>query len=534
MGIDLAGSIVPGPRPDWYDVPPGQAAPLLTVLASTPLAAVPGVQIVEDKRRKSLRIFIHRSHLPLLEHGVCYARPHAVCSIATAASAWRPLPRQVEGALFLRTRRGAALIWEMRLGKTPAALLAHDLSDGPLAIVCPPDVRAVWEAWVPKVFPGVEPVVLEGRTFSKKYATAPVVILHYHILQAWQSLKPARTIFDEAHVLSNARAEWTGAALGLATRSGAVNLLTGTPVWNQPRGLFPLLQLVNPGAWGTKTIFGQRYCGWRLGERVKKDTVTNAEELGKRLSEVVNVLSWADVGSSPDIERSVVKIALTPGQHEEIDLLAHTAFVAGDGKGSTIGAMGRLRKILGKVKAPVAMEEAKKVLSAGKSIIVWTWHRETAEQIGRALWKDASTDVGAVFIVTGDDTQAERAKRFAQWKACCTHRPSVLVLTIAVGQAGIDLSAADTEIFAEQDFTPAVLGQAEMRPYSPLRPTYAKYIVTDHWIDDKTIEALQRKEQFGQLLGLSAGGKMVGALSQGRDSDGDVGAIIRAMRGEAT
>jgi hypothetical protein len=79
---------------------------------------------------------------------------------------------------------------------------------------------------------------------------------------------------------------------------------------------------------------------------------------------------------------------------------------------------------------------------------------------------------------------------------------AILVAGIAVGGVAIDWSCATHAVFAELDWTPANVQQAEMRTFSPLRPSVVVYLYVDAEIEQKLINALAVKEGFQQSIGL--------------------------------
>jgi len=101
-------------------------------------------------------------------------------------------------------------------------------------------------------------------------------------LVRWQGL-----IFDEAHYLKNHTSARSRFARMLALDQGGdavVHALTGTPLSNRPRDLFPLLQLVQHPLGKSFLSFAKRYCaatqndyGWVT------DGASNLEELTAQL-----------------------------------------------------------------------------------------------------------------------------------------------------------------------------------------------------------------------------------------------------------
>ena len=95
------------------------------------------------------------------------------------------------------------------------------------------------------------------------------------------------------------------------------------------------------------------------------------------------------------------------------------------------------------------------------------------------------------------------------WRAS---RAGILIATMAVAQVGIDLSHARLALFAELDYTPAILAQAEMRTFAPHRPMNVTFVVANHFINQRIVRALIEKLGAASPLGLGAAVEAIDAL----------------------
>lgn len=485
----MTDSILRTHRWDWFSVPFewGKA-----------LAHVPGFQY------KDGRFLVHRSHLVLLDQPeVLEALSSASHTLPVAAFTRAQevgitlRPWQASGLGWIEPRRGVLLADEMRLGKTLTALLAHDPRRGPLVVVAPLDTRPVWAKAFALAFPDLEAEYLTGKTLELDREFAPIVFCHYDILlyHKMTRLQPGTLILDEAHLLSNPTSKRTKAVLFYASVAKKVIVLSGTPLWNSTKGLWPLLAAASPGAWGKLYDFAQRYCQPELTEYGwKYNGVSNREEWLARRSEVVLARTWKEVRPDlPPIERKVTRIALDTDDSLAVDVAAVELAQAGT-EHLDITVLSRYRQAVGKFKVNAAVNVIER---RGGPIVIWVWHKTVARAIAKRL-KDVP-----VFVMTGDDDGAARADTIEAWnRESC----GVLIATLAVGQVGIDLSHADHEVFVEVDWTPAVLSQAEMRTFSPDRPMTVEYLVLGHEIDEALMTAVLRKLERGNRLDMAAAG----------------------------
>ena len=408
---------------------------------------------------------------------------------------FEPRPYQLEARDFALAGRGCIIADAMRLGKTYEALLAW--KGGPMFIAAPLSTRQVWLDWIERTRPGTKVAVLKGRTYDREAArAADVVFTHYDVLSTWMSAGARRfelVIFDEAHFLSNWRTKRSKAAAWLRAACERAILLTGTPLWNRPADLYNLLQLARPGAWGSFYDFATRFAGGhRTIHGFQTGNPTNAEELQRLMRSVVIRRTWNDVASQlPPIERTVEVVDLSVSDHLAID----RAFLDEDGEPrGLLAGLGAMRKVVASAKAAVAAEVATRYVDAGEPPVIWTWFKETAHQIALHLG-------GRAIVITGDDDIDTRERMFNLWRS---GPPTPLVATMAIGQVGIDLSHGRHCIFAELDWTPAVMAQTEARTYSPLRPSTTTFLLADHPVERRVVDTLVKKMDWSREVGLPA------------------------------
>jgi SWI/SNF-related matrix-associated actin-dependent regulator 1 of chromatin subfamily A len=518
-------------RRDWYAIP----------AAWTPeVSPAPSVQL--DGRLGPL---VHRSHLPLLakthpevenfllQHGSLLglesnrSSDRAAFDATTEPNGWKLRDYQHDGREFIRARRGTLLADQMRLGKTATVVAAHDPDSGPLVVVAPLATREVWLGWFRRRWPDVRPVVLSGKRVAyidPKKAPKPrkdrgydllngahfdptllqnasVVFCNYDILAGWQNFGNRRIgtlVFDEIHLLSNKKSRRSRGALFLSAQAERVVGATGTPLWNKPAGLYTTLACICPGAWGKYYDYACRYANGRMGAHgFVADGASNEDEFRARMREVMLRRTWQSVvGQMPLIDRTVEVVDITERQafavEKEAERMRDHAH-----KTTAVGATARFRRLLAKLKIEAATDVAKRVLDGGERVIVWTWHRDVALKIEEALNKQGYPG----FVVTGNTNADKREMILQRWRAAPT---TPLVITLAVGQVGIDLSAARHEVFAELDYTPSIVAQAEMRPFTPTQPIAATYVIIDHEIERNILEALQSKCDLSFRLGVPA------------------------------
>ena len=229
-------------------------------------------------------------------------------------------PHQVEGVAFLLGRRRSILADDMGLGKTRQSIVAlrHAEPKGPYLVVCPASVKLNWQREIAMVDPAVECRILGGKgDVPLPSDFAGWVIINYDLLgkrlEELKRLPWCGLVFDEAHYLKNHQSQRSRAARSLALVDGhdrpVVHALTGTPLTNRPRDLFPLLQLARHSLGKSFLSFAKRYCdathngfGWVTDGASNLDELTvqlHGIMLRRRKDEVLDlppkIRTWVDV-----------------------------------------------------------------------------------------------------------------------------------------------------------------------------------------------------------------------------------------------
>lgn len=487
-------------RADWYWIPEAWAKIL---------DGVSGV-IVD----KNVRYQAHRSALTLIPEAADLIRKNPAHRL-DEKGVWKLRDYQKVARDFIVSRRGTLLGDQMRLGKSPTVCFAHDPAEGPMVVAGPLQSRdTVWMTWFSRLWPERKAVALTGRTYDRaEIDNADLIFVHYDVLPAWQSLvrcKPALFVLDEAHVLSNQKADRTQVAKMISVVAGRTVAVTGTPLWNKPAGLFNLLACVVPGAFGGFKEFSERYCDGHPGSHGwVADGTSNVEEFKQRMAEVMIRRTWQDVRAElPGVDRAVVPVDASETQKRKIELLSEQVRQNSKSNRRTeIGELARYRRLTGKLKTQAAADLAKKIVETqDESVVVWSWHKDVAESVAAAL-----PEGFPVFVCHGDMSIVEREEKIQRWKRA---PGQVLVLTMGIGQSAIDLSNAPHAIFVEVDFTPAVVAQAEMRTFSPERPMFVHFLYLDHPVDRRLIETLVAKCQKAQELGTPAADSAIDVLRE--------------------
>lgn len=424
-------------------------------------------------------------------------------------------PYQDQGAAFLYQygREGVLLGDAMGLGKTLTAIAAMaDLRKA--IIVCPSYVRGVWRKELVKWAPERKVFFPEG--IGKRVTAVPddvdTIVIHYDILHAWASpilqWYPDVVCFDEAHMLQSEKSQRAIAARSIASVTPYKWGLTGTPLTNRPRDLWNVVDVLSPGRLGNFFQFGKRYCDAHQEEVAPGKVVwkfsgkSNLEELAGRTKYFMLRRTVSDVGLQlPPKTRQVV--------YFEKDKAAPSRITEVNG-----AEMRRHLDIAADNKLPRVWELLQGHLESGARVVCFTWRRKVAEWLaGQASLHGYPTE-----CIHGGVTHAARGAaldRMAKGEGA-----ALLCATIDSASVGVDFTFASVCVFAEIDYKPHALLQAEARlhRYGATSPVLIQYALASGTIDEVIANiVISKLDTFEEAIGTT--GETLGADLLGNEED---------------
>lgn len=417
------------------------------------------------------------------------------------------LPYQRAGIAYALARRGTLIADEMGLGKTIQAIgvINGDETVRRVIIVCPASLRLNWkrelERWA------VRPLTI--GIANGKLPETDVVIVNYDVLKKHREALAAvawdLAIVDEAHYCKNSKAQRTQHTQAVCALARRRVLLTGTPIANRPVELFPLLQIADPEAWDPagkrKGVeqpagsgcgffrFAKRYCNAHqtsAGNRMVWDFsgASNLPELQERLratcmirrlkSEVLTdlpakrrqVIELAGGEEAVDEERSAwarheealegLRVQVELSRADE-DPASYAAAVDRLRAGSQLAftEIARARHATALAKVDAALEHVENALESSAKVVLFAHHKDLIAKLSAGLAQFSPV------VLTGDTEMADRqaaVDRFQTDPAC-----RVFLGSITAAGVGLTLTAAAHVVFAELDWVPGNVSQAEDR-----------------------------------------------------------------------
>ena len=477
---------------------------------------------------------IHRSE-QILETAISQSRAITSNSLIPAPTGMDYLPFQKAGIDYMRTKNNTLLGDDMGLGKTIQAIGIINLDESikRVLVVCPASLKINWrkelEVWL------IRPMTIEiaktqkivkKETVKIPFPTSDIVIINYDILARFKdelrAIKWDLLVCDECHYLRNAGIKRTQQVIGkhppyhpkeweLEPIPAKRKLfLTGTPIVNRPIELWSLISTLDPVYWNDYEEFCQRYCsahkgkwGWNvkgaqnLGElqnRLRQTVLlrrTKSEVLTDLPPKLRQIVELTQNGARQAVEDENAAFKRHEAAIHELRVtveLSKTSQFKGDyaeavgrlreGVGLAFGDLATARKNTAIAKVPYVLEHLDNV--SGK-VVIFAHHKEVIRQLKEKL-KDKAV------VLSGATSMGQRNKAVEAFQ----NDPNVqyFIGSIQAAGVGLTLTASSHVVFAELDWVPGNVCQAEDRCH---RIGQQDSVLVQHLVFNESIDAKMAK-----------------------------------------
>lgn len=457
--------------------------------------------------------------------------------------AYRPF--QLAGIAYAASRTGTLIADEPGLGKTiqTAGIINADPSIKSVLVIAPKSLTLNWVRELKKWM--TRPLYVSRMGGAP--AEGVVVVLSYEEAKRWEKALVGEwdlVVVDEAHWIKNQKAQRTKTVHAIARGARRRVALTGTPIVNRPIELFSILQLVDPQTWDpagrkrnkdTKEMedapagsgcgffkFAKRYAGAHQGRygwdfsgasnmdelqeklrstcmvrRLKKDVLL---ELPSKQRQIVEL---AGNGASSAIAREKEAWSRHEAELEEARALVELAKAESDDAYESavkrldqetrfaFEEISRIRHETAVAKIPHVVEHAQLALEDGDGkLVIMAHHHDVIDGIAAGL-----AEFNPVKLTGRDELAARQAAvdRFQTDPGC-----RVFIGGIMAAGVGITLTAASHVLFAELDWVPGNVTQAEDRCHriGQTQSVLVQHLVFDESLDARMVKILVDKQKI--------------------------------------
>jgi len=435
------------------------------------------------------------------------------------------LPYQKAGIAFALNKTGTLLGDEMGLGKTIETIGVINSSEKQkVLIICPASLRLNWRKELEKWL--VLPYTIGVVNRSKYPENVDIVIINYDVVRKHHEVLTSQVwdilIIDEVHYLKHQTAQRTKYIFGAKkTKTGkaAINgiqankriYLTGTPITNRPIELYPVLHSLDSKEWPSYWTYAQRYCGatnngygWDFNgssnleelqdrlrsslmiRRLKEDVLTELPAKRRQIIEIPPegdarylVKAEAEAWEKQETLKANVELAKA-GSPEEY---AHAVSELRHDFAVYFSELSALRHDTAVAKIPYVLEHLHNI---DHKVVVFAHHKDVIYALKEDLGE-------AAVVLTGDTKMEDREIAVSRFQ----NDPSVQYFlgNIQAAGVGITLTAASHVVFAELDWVPGNISQAEDRCH---RIGQDDAVLVQHLVLEGSLDALMAQTVIGK------------------------------------
>jgi len=289
--------------------------------------------------------------------------------------------------------------------------------------------------------------------------------------------------------------------------------LSGTPIMNRPIEIQTTLEWLDKATWGNRFMFGKRYCnltqnrfGWdwsgasNLNElqtrlrssfmirRLKADVLT---ELPPKFRQVIELPAegmeglieqeWNAFKKYQNVLDNL-KVAYQLAKASDSEDHYHNAVKQlRDGQNAAFTEMALIRKEIALTKLPYVIQHIRETLKEDHKIIVFAWHHEIVDKLIEAFDPHCIDITGRTDV----NQRQDKVNKFQTDKNI-----HLFIGNMKAAGIGITLTASSHVVFAELDWTPAIISQAEDRAH---RKGQKDNVLVQHLVLEGSLDAVMAK-----------------------------------------
>ena len=392
---------------------------------------------------------------------------------------------------------------DMGVGKTTSAVIAA-IESGvkKILIICPATLKLNWKREIENYSQDSISIVS-----GKKWNSSKFIIVNYEILKNFHSTDKKDNlktlvdesfdliIIDEAHYVSNTKAQRTKLVNDITNKVGKVWLLTGTPMTSRPMNYYNLLKIVESRVAKNWVGYVKRYCeGFQINRGGRKIWLTNGasnlDELRDRTKQKVLRRLKEEILDLPDKIITPIFLELNSNEYKkEVGDYLDWAGKNGDESLSIqLNKLMKVRQLIANEKLKNTFELIDQCLEQDKKVIVFTNFTEPLMEIWSKYKKIAVPLYGSM-------NQQQRQDSVDSFQN--DPKIKIFVSNIKSGGVGITLTEAQVVIFNDLSFVPSDMSQAEDRAFriGQKKNVSCLYPIFDNTLERVIYNMVQRKKR---------------------------------------
>lgn len=418
-----------------------------------------------------------------------------------------PLPFQEDDASWLASMRRAALLSEMGTGKSVVCATAiHKISQQKkrklyVLTLGPKSVKFVWSE-----------LLIQYKEFIKGYK-----YINYDKLVSTDVCAKLANIPWDVIILDESDQcilRWTAKRcanfFAYFQLSGAqIWATTATPAEKSAIDYHPLFTLMEPGVHGDEGEFGEKFCDydWNIWKkkfeytgfknkealvpifqrfarrRLKKDVMPELPpKFYTRIPcEIDEEIAHSTINEKLAADKKVTQEFIEQCVQDKLEMPGHLATIV---------------RAMGLAKVPRAVQYIKESSHSTKNpIVIFIWSNEVADNLFKAL----NTKTFPVGVFTGKTSDTERANIQRDFQQ---NKYGAVILNIAAGGAGINLTAANTVLYVELPWSIRKYKQSQDRVhrYGTTKNVNLLHLIAINTIDEYIYKGLTAKENNINLI----------------------------------
>ena len=406
----------------------------------------------------------------------------------------------------------AILALDPGLGKTGCSLeaLVRNPHWLPALVICPASIKYQWQMEASSKF-GMQSSVCEGEKPPRQgfAPNTPLTIINYDILQYWKDHLKAQNyktiILDETQTLGNPRTIRTRTVRDLSHKIKNRFALSGTPLTQRTKELFPLLQIMWPEHYKSFFSYAQDYCSPRLRfGRWDYSQSRNTDLLHKELIQrgMIRYRKADVLQDLPEKVRLILPCKLSqPEVYREaqndfmVYLMKHKAHkLRTASKAEKLFQMGELLRLTTRLKLRAVIDWCNGFLeSSDEKLVLMAIHHKAIDIFRQERYIKTRS-----VVINGDVSKKGRKQAVDQFQ----HDSKTRLFIGNIQSAGIGLDglqkAASTMAIVELPWRPADLYQIESRleRIGQNEKTFVYYLIANDTIEEKVCRILQEKQKI--------------------------------------